>query len=745
MLEENLLKAQARVRSRIQELVVPLFIFIISAFGVLIYGVWQSAEIQNRIEIGNTEKLFAALIDDQKQHLTNQIYDVTFRDSALQNLVIKLNAAWADKNMGTYLLSLHGLSGSYVVSDANKTIYAALASPSDNTEILEVFPNIDKIFRNVRLNFTPKNKQSVVSFLEKSVSGDLYLLAAAVFQADGGELETELGENATERRYLLVMTQKVDAKFFGEISARFDFPPIRLLDALPENLEEIATYKFELASSLLPKWAVWQPILSSSELVINVIKSTSIILICLFLLMVYIGVRAFRLNKVIDGGIRDYLNEKKILQQYEKAISDLGQGPTLFDLNVNEAFSKISNYAVSTLGIEEIGLWEFDVETRYMANVFCYDKLAPSSKAGRTFELDAYPELDQLFDDGFPFYTENIQEESSLANVAKIWFEVDEEVALLVIPVHRYGAARGFVHFAVRAKPFIWTEEKVRFACSLVDFVSLNFDIQDQKKIESQLRIAKTAAEKANASKTDFMSNMSHELRTPLNAIIGFSDLIKQGIFGPLGAPQYQEYVDDINMSARHLLGLINEILEISKTESGKFRIYPTEINLKMEIDTCSKLLEGRFQDKKYELDIRISDDLDIVKADPNAFRKILLNLMTNAVKFTVDDAKVRLEINRSGSNFEIQISDNGIGISPSDLEKIFDPFTQAENSANKRFEGTGLGLSITKSLIEMHGGSIVIDSIVGEGTTVRATLPITPIDDILRQNLENRAENSSI
>ncbi len=736
MLEKNLLEAQTRLRSRIQELVIPLFVFIVSAFGVLVYGVWQSVQIQDEIEIGNSERLFAALISDQKQKFERFAFDNSYWDAALKNLVLKLNSDWANDNIGPYLIDLHDLSGSYVISTDNQTIYSSVSSKDIRRELLNEFPDFASPLKEIRNNFVLAEKKSAKSFISQNYRGELYLISAAVLQADGVELPTDIGAKATDQKYLLVLTKKIDELFLSEIAKRFSLPDIKLVNSLPTETTELASYIFVQTSAPNPIWAVWRPKLSSGELVVNVAKNTSIIFGCLMLLMIVIGFRALRLKRIIDKGIRDYLEEKKILQQYESAIRDLGQGPTLFDLDVNEAFAKISKYAVNTLKVDEIGLWEFDVDTRYMINVSCYENQVLSSKIGTMFELDAFPELDQIFDEGFPFYTENIQSEPLLENVARVWFDISQPTALLIIPVRRYGVARGFVHFAVMSETFPWSEEKIRFASSLVDFVSLNFDIQDQKEIERQLRIAKNAAEKANASKTDFLSNMSHELRTPLNAIIGFSDLIKQGIFGPLGAPQYQAYVDDINLSARHLLGLISEILEIAKTESGTYRIHPTEIDLKTEIATCLKLLEGRFQDKKYDLKVEISDALKTVIVDPNAFRKILLNLLTNSVKFTLGNAQISLKIEDLSDHIKIVVDDNGIGISRVDLKSIFDPFTQAENTLSKRFEGTGLGLSITKALIELHGGKIEIQSVFGKGTTVTVQLP---------KNIEASLQNETV
>lgn len=599
--------------------------------------------------------------------------------------------------------------------------------------MLEEFPNIRPALDSIRADFVEGDREKVQSFFLKKNDGILYLIAAAVLQSDNVSLDRDVGRIATDKRFLIVLTRKMDEAYFIELASQYSFPKISLLDNPDAIDEKVARYQFpNFIEQDKSAWAVWHPKFSSTDLVLNVVKSLSIIFVCLFVLMVFIGLRALRMKRLIDQGINDYLKEKKILQQYEKAIRDLGQGPTLFDLETEEAFAKIAKYATSTLRVSEIGLWEFNEETRYMQNVACFEKTEISTKVGVSFDLDAYPELDEIFDQGFPYHCENIQTEEILQNVAKLWFDLNVSTALLIIPVRRYGTARGFVHFAVINEEYRWSEEKIRFASSLVDFVSLNFDIQDQKKIETQLRIAKNVAEQANVSKTQFLSNMSHELRTPLNAIIGFSDLIRQGIFGPLGAPQYQEYVDDINTSARHLLGLINEILEIAKTESGNYRIQPRELHLQSEVDTCLKLLEGRFKDKAYTLDVEISDELKIVTVDASAFRKILLNLLTNAVKFTVGDSKISLSITDVDDHFEIVVADNGIGISESDQKTIFDPFKQADNTLSKRFEGTGLGLSITKALVELHGGEISLQSTLGVGTTVRVLLPrlTDPLDE---------------
>ncbi len=252
---------------------------------------------------------------------------------------------------------------------------------------------------------------------------------------------------------------------------------------------------------------------------------------------------------------------------------------------------------------------------------------------------------------------------------------------------------------------------------------------QSQQRIKDLARkyeAEKIRAEEGNRSKSEFLANMSHELRTPLNAINGFSEIMLKQMFGPLGDDRYLEYVRDILTSGQHLLALINDILDMSKIEAGKLKlqaepIYPDEI-----VEQCARLMRGRAQEAGLELKMELGD-LPEIEADPRAIKQVILNLLSNAIKFTPEGGHVEIAAHPFEDGVEVRVSDTGIGISDEDIPRLARPFEQIESQHSKSHQGSGLGLALSKSLIEMHGGTLRIESQLGEGTTVIFALPAVP------------------
>jgi len=264
---------------------------------------------------------------------------------------------------------------------------------------------------------------------------------------------------------------------------------------------------------------------------------------------------------------------------------------------------------------------------------------------------------------------------------------------------------------------------------------------------ESQLRMVELAesyqkekirAEEANQSKSEFLANMSHELRTPLNAINGFSDIMKKEMFGPLGDPRYKEYVSDILFSGQHLLSLINDILDMSKIEAGKMNLNPEDLRIQDMIEQVIRIVRGRAEENNLTL-VYEGGDMPEIQADMRAIKQVLLNLITNAIKFTPEGGKVTVKCEAKSGGLILKVVDTGIGIAADDLERLAKPFEQIDSQNSKQHEGTGLGLALSKSLVELHGGNFKIESQLGVGTTVIFTLPNVPIIS------ESRREETSV
>jgi two-component system, cell cycle sensor histidine kinase DivJ len=279
------------------------------------------------------------------------------------------------------------------------------------------------------------------------------------------------------------------------------------------------------------------------------------------------------------------------------------------------------------------------------------------------------------------------------------------------------------------AVEFIWVEMRCRpldhAGASESEVVAVMRDVTDRKVQEQALDLARSAAEAADAAKTRFLATMSHELRTPLNAIIGFSEMIVQEQSLMLDAARRKEYAQLINDSGQHLLSVVNGILDMSKMESGNFEISPEPFAPRAALLNCCNLLALKAREGGIDLVTDAPQDLPLITGDPRAFKQIVINLVSNAIKFTERGGQVTASAGVEGSRLVLRINDTGVGIAADDLKRIGDPFFQAGKTYQRRHEGTGLGLSIVKSLVDLHSGEMTVQSKLDEGTTVTVALPL--------------------
>jgi len=292
------------------------------------------------------------------------------------------------------------------------------------------------------------------------------------------------------------------------------------------------------------------------------------------------------------------------------------------------------------------------------------------------------------------------------------------------------------------AVDFIWVEMRCRPLDQLSEseVVAVMRDVTGRKLQEHALEEARIAAERADSSKTRFLATMSHELRTPLNAIIGFSEMIVQEDVLMVDAARRKEYAQLINDSGQHLLSVVNGILDMSKMESGNYELAPEPFAPRAALVNCCNLLALKARENGIDLVSRAPDDLPEITGDPRAFRQIVLNLVSNAIKFTERGGAVTASATVEGARLVLRVADNGVGIAADDLKRIGDPFFQAGKTYQRRHEGTGLGLSIVKSLVALHGGEMSLQSRVDEGTTVTVALPMVFTPSTVREPASNIA-----
>jgi PAS domain S-box-containing protein len=251
-------------------------------------------------------------------------------------------------------------------------------------------------------------------------------------------------------------------------------------------------------------------------------------------------------------------------------------------------------------------------------------------------------------------------------------------------------------------------------------------DITSSKQMEFSLRLAKEQADSANHAKSAFLANMSHELRTPLNAIIGFSEMMMREVFGPLGNDKYKEYMGDVHLSARHLLEIINEVLDMSKIEAGRVELHEQDVDLVALCDSVVRIVASRIFSNNLKIKLEPIEKFPKLYADPRLVRQILINLITNAVKYSAKGGVITVTPKITEQNeISVTVADQGVGIPADRIQEAMEPFGQInEPTTSSAYQGTGLGLPLAKAMTEMHGGEFTLTSEVDKGTQVTITFP---------------------
>jgi two-component system cell cycle sensor histidine kinase PleC len=293
--------------------------------------------------------------------------------------------------------------------------------------------------------------------------------------------------------------------------------------------------------------------------------------------------------------------------------------------------------------------------------------------------------------------------------------------------IERDTADGGLMTVGIDVTVNVRNEEALRRQKEKMKRAALDLERSEGQTMElsRKLKGERDKAERAASSKSAFLANMSHELRTPLNAIIGFSEIMTNELAGPLGDPSYKEYAHDILTSGQHLLDMINDILDMAKIEAGKMTISTQLIDPVDPVDAAIRMIRRRAEDKQVELILECQQNMPDIDADHRAIRQMMLNLISNAIKFTDPGGRVTVVVEQRGPDIYFGVTDTGIGIPAEDLPRLAQPFEQVSRTRDRNHEGTGLGLALTKSFAEMHGGGMQISSIYGEGATVAFVLPI--------------------
>ena len=262
------------------------------------------------------------------------------------------------------------------------------------------------------------------------------------------------------------------------------------------------------------------------------------------------------------------------------------------------------------------------------------------------------------------------------------------------------------------------------------EIVAVTREVSMRNDRVEELTVARDQAEETSQARLRFLASVTHELRTPLNAIIGFADMMRNEVFGPVGHSKYSEYADHIRDSGLHLVDLVSDLLDMSKIEAGKFTIERKRVELAPLFDECVAMVSGSAATAGVFIECEVSANLCLL-ADRRALKQSLVNLLSNSIKFTLSEGRVKLSAIETGGDVIIKIADTGVGIPAADINRIGKPFEQVEGGMKALHKGTGLGLSLVKALTELHGGDMQIESALGDGTTVTLRLPQVTVDDV--------------
>lgn len=351
---------------------------------------------------------------------------------------------------------------------------------------------------------------------------------------------------------------------------------------------------------------------------------------------------------------------------------------------------------------------------------------------GECISLDSNNVLTQAAHSGQASLINNVFS-SGQANLSRM----DELVAAeLCVPIRSGGRVVGVLDI-VSHSANVFDETDLAASQVLADQVGIGIEnarlYTQLNRFVEQLKATNSDLEEATRHKSEFLANMSHELRTPLNAIIGFSEVLQDQVFGELN-PRQSRYVTNILTSGRHLLTLVNDVLDLSKVEAGKMELHPENFSINEAITDVEAIVIGMANKKRLNLSHQLGSDLPFIMADKSKFKQILYNLLSNAVKFTPEGGAVTVcsslkrGLTEAESFFEVCVRDTGIGIRPEDQERIFEEFRQVDSSYSRQFQGTGLGLALSRRLVQLHGGQLWVDSEPGKGSLFTFSLPLVPV-----------------
>lgn len=664
-------------------LIATLFILGLAAIVTLM---WRSAEEQDSEATHLAERQMGAALAEVQRNVAGTTLDYAWWDDAYQNLAVTYSKAWAETNLtgATVIGPEKLLQGALVFDAADQLSFGTWRGQTVNAGLVgKITGGLSQLLNQARRQDTAK-PHAVSGLL--SIDGQPSIVAAAPILPFSADATVP----APEQRYVLVFLKVLDPLNLGGIGAMMGSNGLQLVGrpATPDATGRAtgrATGMSAVGNAMVSLIALdggklgeihWQPPQPGRAIIGKLVPQIATI-VGIMVLLAGLGIwlmlnsqhRSQLYLTMIDGKNRRIGNTLKLWQLTIEAID---YGITVFDTDGrlrlwNPAYQRVWNMPEVLLhdGSNMVEMVEWVLgEGGY--------RLLPSETRSR----DLRPQ------DGV---------------VNSHWvYQRDERI----IEVQRYAVPE------------------------IGGFISISRDMTQSRLHEQELVQAWEQAVLANRAKSEFLANISHELRTPLNAIIGFSEVLEREIFGPLGSDRYRSYIADIKASGLHLLSLINDILDLSKIEAGKFELRVEQVDCGEVMDTVARLIRPRAEAGQLEFSVRHPAEPIKLHADERALKQVLINLLSNAVKFTPVGGRVDIGCQVEERGVAFMVRDTGIGISATDIETALAPFGQIDSHLARRFDGTGLGLPIVRGICELHGGTLMIDSEVGKGTAVTAIFP---------------------
>ncbi len=421
---------------------------------------------------------------------------------------------------------------------------------------------------------------------------------------------------------------------------------------------------------------------------------------------------------------RHHLDIETFLRRQQETLLALTKNTLLQSGDLDRAFQAITRSAAETLNIERASIWLFNDDRQVLRCADLYCTTLDRHSNGLTLEASRYPRYFEELARDTVISTENAQTDPRTNEFTDGYLIPLNIVSMLDIPIRFNGRLAGVLCHEQIGAPRVWLPEEQQFASSLANLATLAMEAAEHVRAKHALQEAKTAAEAASEAKSRFLANVSHEIRTPLNGVLGMNQVLMQT---PLD-PEQRRYAEIAAQAGESLLGLINDILDFSKAEAGQLVVEHIPFDLCRTVDDCAAPHASRAKAKGLAFDLRLARSLPITtQGDPRRLSQVLANLLDNAIKFTASGSvTLRVEPDSRDETWMVfSITDTGIGLTPEQQSRLFQPFTQADTSTTRHYGGTGLGLSICRKLVTAMGGTITLNSEPGRGSTFLFTIPL--------------------